>query len=258
MRRRTVNNGGFTLAEVLVASTISAFIAAVAVGALKTVVDSAQAIDAATETAAELRFAARMIARDLNNLYRDVNPQNMRLLGASQGSETGGPAFLVFYVAGRAKARMDQPESDVYEVEYFVGQHDTLELAERVQESVLFRRLWPNPHEERNPGGILTPIAENIGMLQMRFFDGEQWAGEWPEEMESIPQLIEITLVALPEGRKAPVIETFMASFPRLMGQATVPDTGERQPSSEPQAQPGPAEGDTNQAESEVPGARRR
>lgn len=258
MRRRKLNSAGFTLAEVLVASTISAFIAAVAVGALKTLVDSAQAIDATTEAATELRFAARMIARDLDNLYRDVNPQNMRLIGASQGSDVAGPAFLVFYMAGRAKARMDKPEGDIYEVEYFMGRRDTLDLAQPVKESVLFRRLWPNPHIERNPGGILTPIAENLGVFQMRFFDGEQWASEWPEEMQSIPQLIEITLAAQPKGRRALIVETFVVGFPRLTLQAAVPDAGEQQPPGQPEGPQDTTEGSSDQPEPEVPSGRGR
>jgi type II secretory pathway component PulJ len=217
--------GGFTLAEVLVASTISGFIAIVAVGALKAVADSAHAVNRAGETTAEVRFAARMLARDLANLYRDANPQNMKLIGASQGAGASGPAFLTFYTVGRSKARADQPEGDVYEVEYVLGtgqeEKDSVEAQPhtadaQAQGAVLLRRLWPNPDDERSPGGILTPIARNIGLFQILFFDGEQWVDEWPEEMRSLPELLEITLATLPQGRREPVVESFIVSFPRL------------------------------------------
>ena len=82
--------------------------------------------------------------------------------------------------------------------------------------STLYRRLWPNPDENRQPGGILTPLAENIDVFQIRFSDGQQWTTSWPEEMRSLPLLIEITLGTLPRGRGAPVVETFMARFPRM------------------------------------------
>ena len=52
---RVLNNRGFTLAEVLVATTLSAFIALAAVGALKAVTDSSQVVERATETAADAR-----------------------------------------------------------------------------------------------------------------------------------------------------------------------------------------------------------
>jgi len=218
----TVRNKGFTLAEVLVASTISAFIALVGVGALKAVTDSAQIVNHASETVGEVRFAARMLAGDLANLYRDQDPKNMRLVGASQGSATGDPPYMTFYMVGRAKARAAQPEGDVYEVEYVLGQRQQEETGTDVEaeSTVLFRRLWPNPDEEREPGGILTVITENIVIFQIQFFDGEQWADEWPEEMESIPDLIEVTLGMLPEGQREPVIETFVVNCVRLAGQS--------------------------------------
>ena len=90
-------NNGFTLAEVLVASTIGSFIALVALGALKTVTDSAARVNDVSETTAEVRFAARMLARDLANLYRDPDPKNMRLVGASEGFTVDSGPFLSFY-----------------------------------------------------------------------------------------------------------------------------------------------------------------
>jgi len=222
---KTVKNNGFTLAEVLVASTISAFIALVGVGALKAVTDSAQIVDHASETVSEVRFAARMLARDLANLYYDPNPKDMKLIGASQSSAAGDPPYLTFYMVGRAQARADQPEGDVYEVEYMLGrrQEDEDVVDIEAQSMILFRRLWPNPDEERLPGGVLTAIAENISVFQIRFFDGEQWADEWPEEMEAMPELLEVSLGTIPEELGDPVVETFVVNCARLKGRLSAP-----------------------------------
>ncbi len=205
------------------ASTISGFVAIVAVGALNALAGNAQTVNRTTETTSEIRFAARMMARDLANLYRDPNPENMKLLGSSEGTVKGGPPFLTFYMTGRAKARANQPEGDVYEVEYFLGtrQQQTGRVAESPEEpleqaTVLFRRLWPNPDKEREPGGILTPIAENIGVFQVRFWDGKQWTDQWTEEMQSLPECFEVTLATMPPGKGDPIVETFMVTFPRL------------------------------------------
>ncbi len=230
------------------ASTISGFIAVVAVGALKAVADSAQAVNRAGETTAEIRFAARTLARDLANLYRDPNPQNMKLIGASQGADMSGPGFLTFYTVGRSKARADQPEGDVYEVEYVLGtrQEEQTSVAmesqaadAQTQSGILLRRLWPNPDDERSPGGILTPIAQNIGLFQIRFFDGEQWADQWPEEMRSIPELLEITLATLPQGSREPIVETFIVTFPRLATETpgASGETETQEPAQEPPEQ---------------------
>lgn len=260
---RAVRNNGFTLAEILVASTISAFVAMVAVGTLKAITDSAQVVTRTSEATAEIRFAARLLARDLTNLYRDPDPRSMRLLGASQGSDAGGPAFLTFYTVGRAKARAAQPEGDVYEVEYLLANQDRSEADEnenaapQVETMTLFRRLWPNPHIERTPGGILTPIAQNIGLFQVRFYDGQQWAGEWPEEMESIPELIEVTLAsAPPEGRGAPIVETIVVSWARLTERSPAGLPSEGQDSGSPQEAPAP-EANGGQSGSEARGGPR-
>jgi general secretion pathway protein J len=240
MRSPTVHSRGFTLAEVLIASTISVFIAFVAVGALKTVTDSSQVVTLATETSAEVRFAARMIACDLANLYRDLDPRNMRLVGMSPESMQGGPGSLTFYAAGRIKARVDQPEGDVYEVEYFLGKAEDIDGRTDMDRLILFRRLWPNPDKERTPGGVVTPVAEGLDAFHMRFFDGQQWASEWPEEMQSLPQVIEITLVAMPRERAEPVVEILSVSFPRLPQTAAAATAAQGQ---EPGQQPDQGQG---------------
>jgi general secretion pathway protein J len=216
-----VRHKGFTLAEVLVASTISGFIAIIAVGAMNAVTHTAQTVNRVSEVNSEMRFAARMIAQDLANLYRDANPQNMKFLGVSQGSDTEGPPFLTFYTVGRAKARADQPESDIYEVEYFLGSRQDQEQSPVAggspeEQTVLFRRLWPNPDKERQPRGILTPISENIGIFYIRFYDGKEWRGEWTEEMRTLPKLIEVTLGTVPPEDGDPVLEIFTVAFPRM------------------------------------------
>lgn len=237
MRRRSYK--GFTLAEVLVASTISAFVTLVAVGALKTVSDSAQLVTRSGEATAEVGFAARLLARDLANLYRDPNPRQMRLIGASQGSDESPTAFLRFYAVGRAPARVGQPEGDVYEVEYLLKEAEALETGpdEPARGSVLLRRLWPNPDTETEPGGTLVQIARNIDAFQLRFFDGLEWTGDWPEEMEAIPQLIEVTLATLgPEGGE-PTVEMFVVNFARLAGGSAPPDAGTGGPGQQGQQQ---------------------
>ncbi len=196
--------------EVLVASTIGAFIALVAVGTLRTITASAERVDSNIGAAAEVRFASNMLARDLVNLYRNQNFRNMKLVGMANESDEGS-SLLTFYTVGRAKARFDQPESDVYEVEYY--------LVKDKEKSALFRRLWPNPDpNDEDPGGILTVIAEDIEFFEVRFFDGQEWSDEWPEEMELIPQLVEVNIVAKPPSRGSPAMDSIMVNLVRSTG----------------------------------------
>lgn len=201
----------FTLVEVLVATTIGSFIALVAVGSLRVIIGGSEAVNNTINAAAEARFAANTIARDLANVYRDGDSANIRFIGTIEELDDGSStAHLLFYTLGRTKARALQPEGDIYEVEYY--------LAKDEESSALMRRLWPNPHEELDPGGLLTVIAEDIEMFDISYFDGEEWAEEWPEEMESLPHLAEITLVAKQKGRGTPLMESVIMNFVRSQG----------------------------------------
>ncbi|MBN2314764.1 MAG: prepilin-type N-terminal cleavage/methylation domain-containing protein [Sedimentisphaerales bacterium] len=210
----------FTLVEVLVASTIGVFIALVAVGALRTITVSSEMLDRNITTAAEVRFAANMIARDLTNIYRDEESDNYRFIGTIQEvSEDLSSSYLIFYTVGRSKARVGQPEGDVYEVEY--------SLVADEERSVLMRRLWPNPNKlVEEPGGVLTVIAENIETFYVQYYNGEEWADEWPEEMQSLPELLEITLIARQTGHGKPLSQSMLVPLTRSGGDMTTLETG--------------------------------
>jgi type II secretion system protein J len=202
---------GFTLVEVLVASTIGVFIAMVAVGALRAIIASAEMVDSNINAAAEVRFAANMIARDLQNFYNDDDIENTKFIGTIEALEDDNyTSYLIFYTLGRTKARIDQPEGDLYEVEYYLMQEG--------ENSSLMRRLWPNPskeYEELEPRGILTIIAEDISAFEVQYFDGEEWFEEWPEEMQALPDLVSISIVARQPDHSNPPSESIIVNLAR-------------------------------------------
>ena len=208
------NKNGFTLVEVMVASMIGAFIAIVAVGTLKAVSASAQMLDENIESTAEVRFASKLIANDLMNLYMDSNSLNSMLVGTIKESDGDLFSSLVLYSVGRAKARIDEPEGDVYEVEYY--------LVKDEEKSSLMRRLWPNPDEVSTPGGILSVIAEDVNSFVVRYFDGEQWQIDWPEELESIPELVEVVIKGNESGRAKAAMESFIINFVSSAGMVDI------------------------------------
>lgn len=194
--------------EVLVASTIGVFIAMVAVGALRAIIASAEMVDCNINAAAEVRFAANTIARDLQNFYNDDDIENTKFIGTVEPLERDSyTSYLVFYTIGRTKARIDQPEGDLYEVEYY--------LMQQGETMVLMRRLWPNPSKELEPGGILTIIAEDIAAFEVQYFDGEEWSDEWPEEMQALPDLVVVSIAAKQSGRSNPPVESIIVNLAR-------------------------------------------
>ncbi len=211
--RTTFKNAGFTLVELLVATMLGTFIALVAVGTLRAITTSSEMVNSNIDSAAEIRFASSLISTDLMNLYRDQTSANMKLVGTTQEVGQGAAASLTFYTVARAKARPDQPEADVYEVQYF--------LAQDQEQSALFRRIWPypDPNDEADPGGVLAVIAEDIDVFEVRYFDGAEWSNEWPEDMQTIPQLVEVNIISKPPRRGSPAVESVMVSLVRSVGQ---------------------------------------
>lgn len=200
------------MVEVMVASTIGAFISLVAVGTLKTVITSNEHLDNNINAASEARFAANLLQRDLTNIYRDENTENTKLIGSVEYLAEYSTSYLVFYTINRTKARAYEPESDLYEVEYYLMKED--------DKSALIRRVWPNPSDEFEPGGIRTTIAENIDLFEVRYFDGEEWYNDWPEDMETLPHIIEVNIVAKPLTG-VPILETFIVNLTRTVASST-------------------------------------
>ena len=219
MKKFDSKKTGFTLVEVMVAVTIGGFIMLVAVGTLKAITSSADMVETNISAAAEVRFAMNLIKRDLVNFYRDEDIENTKLIGTAEESAEGNSSYMVFYTINRMKARADEPEGDIYEVEYSLMQDG--------EKSLLMRRLWPNPNDEYEPGGILAVIAEDIEVFEVRYFDGEEWSNEWPEEMEILPQLIEVSIVGKPLSRGTPSMESIMINLTRSVTTAVASEDSE-------------------------------
>ena len=71
------------------------------------------------------------------------------------------------------------------------------------------RRLWPNPDKERDPGGILTVIAEDIEVFGVRFFDGMQWQMDWAGFNEELAASLVREEPEIPEELQVKIEETF-------------------------------------------------
>ena len=204
-----LKRSGFTLVEVLVASTIGVFIAMVAVGALRTIIAGSEMVDRNINAASEVRFAANTIERDLRNLYNDSNYADTKFIGTVEPLEGDNyTSYLVFYTINRTKARLNQPEGDLYEVEYYLMQDG--------ENMSLMRRVWPNPNKEiETGGGMLTAIAENIGTFEVQYFDGEEWSEEWPEDMQALPDLVAISIASKQPEHGNPLTESIIVNLVR-------------------------------------------
>ncbi len=208
------NKKGFTLLEVMAASMIGAFIAIVAVGTLRTVTAARERVNNNVTVADELRFAVNMLRTDLMNLYRDIDRNSIKFVGTIEETSYGLVRSLTMRIVGTAKARANEPEGDIYEVQYLLSRDE--------DNSVLLRRLCPIVGIEEDietQGGMLMTIAENILDFDIQYFDGTEWLNEWPVEATGLPGLVQVVLTAANSQEaeeKDLVNRSFIVSFPRM------------------------------------------
>ncbi len=155
------------MVEVLVASTIGSFIALVAVGSLRVIIGGSEAVEDNINSAAEVRFAANMIAKDLINFYRDEDYSNTRFIGTVEDLDDGtSTSYIVFYTLGRTKARVDQPEGDIYEDESDPRIHKIDVFHHKVNGDECGERREHPPYETEKEEPLLPPkipLGESVG-----------------------------------------------------------------------------------------------
>lgn len=184
-----MRNRGFTLLEVILAATMTAFIAAIAVAGLRTAADSRRQVREANEAQDALRFCALRIEKDLAGIVRGAG---VVFEGAPADKQQGTSPRLRMHIYSTDKARADQPESDRYEVEYGLITND------ETGKVFFVRRVCPvvgMETAEETTGGILTVLSESIAGFEVHYFDGTEWMLEWTQT-QTLPVLMEVLLVA--------------------------------------------------------------
>ncbi len=180
----------FTLLEMLISATLGAFIALVALSGLRSVTAARSAIDKHSETVDELRIAAEQLRTDLSNVRPFGNA--IRFEGLIDQTGAVPTPRIIFRTFSRSKARLDQPESELYEVEYFI--------TEDQQARTLMRRVCPivgldsQTATEVTDGGILEVVAGSIVAFDVRYFDSGNWTDQWSSENMRPPQLVLVNL----------------------------------------------------------------
>ena len=208
---------GFTLVELMAASVITAFLAMVAVGGLVSVTSARSSLDEATETMDELRYVVDLLRQDMANMYRDR--RELLFEGTVEERAGGTTPRLRFRTIGTVKTRPNQPEGDLYEIEYLFVDRGDGALA-------LSRRVCPIVGVEVEPqqtaGGILTRLSDRISFFGVRYFNGAEWLASWPIEQRQLPQLMELSLAAKivdKNGKERIFARQAIVTFPRLWQQ---------------------------------------
>ncbi len=189
--RNLRKNLGFTLLELLLATSIGALVIVVALVSLRQVSRSRAEAQYYSDISAHGRYALNRIRDDLANFYRSLNLENMRLIGVEGGTEEQATDRLLMQVVqeGWFHGKPSEGQSDIYEVQYG--------LCEDAAEGGTFLGRRCGPIEETDLGnerGTLTRVANFITSIRFDYFDGNDWQRKW-EERQGIPKMVRVSLV---------------------------------------------------------------
>ncbi len=247
MQRATHHNSlhharatGFTLVELLVATTISALLVVSVVSATRALSGARKSVERRVTCSQAARRAIDEIAGALRNVRRDPVRGQPVLIGQS-AEQAGGSDRLDLLVIEDRRVRPDGPESDQHEIGFFLAN-----LPDRPLPVLMCRRDHAFD-EFPDEGGVATVIAEGIVQLAFDYYDGTTWYPQWPETEMQPPEAVRITLAAQPTtpppqgGRDRPlVLSTVVALHVNPPSEPPPPEQPDqaRPPQPQPNAQP--------------------
>ena len=211
---------GFTLLELIVATTIFTIV----IAAAYSLFDSARSVTSRAELRAQLfqsaRAALQAIEEDLRGavMVASPTPTDLAFIGTSSGSETQPLDRLEFVAVNRHTASpydinvVDVVRGgDVSKVYYWIEQDETRKVHGLVRE---------RPKELLPPGGVVrreedvVELAQEVVHVNFRYYDAGEWRDTWDSsQVRRLPKAVEVTVIVRGEWRDEKVLEPFTARF---------------------------------------------
>ena len=205
-------SAGFTLVELVVATTLTVLVAGSTVAILRSTSVACERADKQLELQQQARAGVLAIATALRNAQREGGDE-ARLTGLDdwiddRRRERPADRVRFFTISGKT-IRWGQPESDVKECEFFLKEPIDGKLP------ALMRRTDSTRNEKPDGGGVVELVAENVLGLNLEYHDGVDWCEDWPEDTRGWPVAVRIELAVLNKEEPRQVWTTSrMINFP--------------------------------------------
>jgi prepilin-type N-terminal cleavage/methylation domain-containing protein len=197
---RPSSRRAFTLAEIIVAIVITAFLAGATTLAISQAARARDASAARVEAHLRAETAASRIADDVQNTVRDAEVFFTRILLTNRADRDE----LLIYMRSQklVRPRAEQGEGGEYECQYRleplppgVGPRN-LSRGPEAPLLALWRRVDPVPDETPDGGGIAAAIVTGVTSLSITAYDGSSWFESWDSDSSGYPHAVSITAVA--------------------------------------------------------------
>jgi type II secretion system protein J len=202
----TTGYSGFTLLEVLVASTILSLILAALYGVFSQTLASKRLMEERAERARTARIALLRIGEDLQSALPPTE-SNLRFIGETRPSRDYPEDTLSFATLTRTASTNRAPEGDLNTIGYTLEPDPT-----DITQKQLVRRVRFALSTESRAADEIAPLLPQVQGLRFRFFNGRNWQDNWKSDstQDGLPQAVEATVyVADARGKITPFATIF-------------------------------------------------
>jgi type II secretion system protein J len=202
----TTDYSGFTLLEVLVASTILSLVLAALYGVFSQTLTSKRLVENRAARARTARIALLRIGEDLQSAL-PPSAGNLRFVGETRLSRNYPEDTLSFATLTRTASINHAQEGDLNTIGYTLEPDPT-----DITQKQLVRRVRFALASENRSADEIAPLLYQVQGLRFRFFNGRTWQDEWKPEntQEGLPQAVEATVyVADEHGEVSPFATVF-------------------------------------------------
>jgi len=236
-----IQQGGFTLLEVLLATVLLAIIATLASTTLWATFRTQRTINERTELQDIGTAAIYKIREDLSQTF---HVETSRPLTLFRGEDNGNEDEIDFTSLSRSIISPSEKESDQTEITY-----KTVSDPEYPKFQSLLRRETPYIDGVVEDNDQFVTLATNVTGFNIRYHDGDQFRSEWDirsqEHLNKLPKMVEVVLSLADKHGREEFFETLivipMSEDLSFVGKASkgTPPKGQSGTSKPPGSKPG-------------------
>jgi len=182
------NHDGFTLIEILVASTIASIILIMVYTSYHSIIKTIQDITGYSEYYENINLAITKIDSDISNAYFNKDNPKIAFIGIVSGDNSTFNFVTVNHRSFNVKGSIKKPVhvSDVNEIGYYLKEDPQIH-----ELFYLMRREQPHYDDDPESGGSESKILENVMGLKIEFKMRNDWTDTWDSrETKRFPEII--------------------------------------------------------------------
>lgn len=193
LRRR---QSGFTLLELVLATTTAAMLALALYVSMNVAVNAQRSANATADPARETAIVADLIARDFESVPPPTGILSGTFIGTPGSGRSGANDTVTFFCFDSGTG--SEPFDSIQRVE--------LGLRTDVTPAALVRRVQRHLLAATEPEPIEEVLCQGVVSFALRYFDGTSWLDAWDSTQagDILPQAVQLSLVLEHPDRRSP------------------------------------------------------